>query len=87
MKYILFPIMLIFFTSTDVSAIEKDKLQHFAVSAIGTFVLSKITKKPLTSAGIMFTIGIAKEMYDPIFDKNDLAADALGVVTGLLISF
>lgn len=79
-----------------------DKAAHFGVSAVGTEVMMKICQVADKSHRIplwcrigasttMFAIGVAKEEADRRaghkFDHGDLAADALGIVTGNILQW
>ena len=76
-----------------------DKGQHFAGSLIGTILLSEVNNKyfninksnsKVISAGIVFSIGITKELFDSQKEKNifswkDLVANVAGILTGIVI--
>lgn len=87
---------LLFFTDM-ASAELDDKDLHFAVSAAisaTTYGISRYSgqskmKSFAIAVSTTMLVGIAKEVYDPVFDKNDIAADFLGAVTApvLIILF
>lgn len=72
--------------------IEKDKLLHFTFSMIVMRLLLAVVSKSFFScfltAIIVLSVGFLKELYDKKrgqkFDKNDLIADLLGVLFGLI---
>lgn len=65
-----------------------DKYKHFALSAIIAVVLNLFM--PWWAAGVItLAIGVGKEVYDKVSGKGcaeweDLVADVVGVVIGLL---
>jgi hypothetical protein len=66
----------------------EDKLKHIVVSAIIMVALSLVLPK-WAAAIITLAIGVAKEAYDKLSKKGyaeweDLVADAVGIVIGLL---
>ncbi len=76
-----------------------DKGQHFVGSLIGTIMLSQVNNRYFNvdklhskniGAGIVFSIGLTKELFDSkkennIFSWKDLVANIAGIVTGLAI--
>lgn len=72
--------------------IEKDKLLHFTFSMIVMRLLLAVVSKSFFScfltAILVLSLGSLKELYDKKrgqkFDKNDLIADLLGVLFGLI---
>lgn len=68
-----------------------DKILHFVVMAAISATLF-LAISPLVAFAISFIISVGKEIYDCFkkhptgFDLYDLAADILGIFTGLLIS-
>ena len=70
------------------SILAEDKLKHIVVSAIMAVVLNLIL--PWWVAGLItLAIGVGKEVYDKVSGKGhaeweDLVADVVGVVIGLL---
>lgn len=88
MKYILLAFLLM---PLNASAVEFDKFQHYAVSVVLSesftmYLKDRGVKNPRSKA-IMLTIGvgIAKEIHDPVFDKQDLLYDILGAVTPAIL--
>ena len=80
-----------------VSSLDKDKKQHFAISvalgAASEYGLRQLNiasdsrwERIFLAAGIGLIPGIAKEMTDSKFDKQDLLADAIGSFTGAVLS-
>lgn len=80
-----------------IDKIGKDKLLHFAVSAIGAAFLKTMLivcecGAPdcyIVSAAMMLAYGVAKEVYDKLsgkgsFEWADLFADILGIFVGIL---
>jgi Na+-translocating ferredoxin:NAD+ oxidoreductase RnfD subunit len=70
------------------SLLCEDKLKHVVVSAIMAVVLNLLL--PWWVAGLLtLAIGVGKEVYDKVSGKGhaeweDLVADVVGVVIGLL---
>jgi hypothetical protein len=70
------------------SLLAEDKLKHVVVSAIIAVVLNLIL--PWWEAGILtLCIGVGKEVYDKVSKQGcaeweDLAADMIGIIIGLL---
>lgn len=72
--------------------IKKDKLLHFTFSMIVMRLLLAVVSKSffscLLTAILVLSVGFLKELYDKKrgqkFDKNDLIADLLGVLFGLI---
>ena len=76
-----------------------DKGQHFTGSLIGTILLSQVNNRHFNinksnsksiGAGIVFSIGITKELFDSKKEKNifswkDLVANIAGIFTGIAI--
>lgn len=70
--------------------ITKDKIYHFAVSAI-LLVIFALLLDVEWSLLIVLALGILKELFDRYykkkrFDWKDLFADAVGAVAGLWIA-
>lgn len=70
------------------SLLAEDKLKHIVVSAIIAVVLNLILPW-WVAALITLAIGVGKEVYDKLSKKGhaeweDLVADVVGVVIGLL---
>lgn len=68
--------------------IPADKVEHCGVSyvlmdATDNCAHWNVWEKRLFVLGI----GVAKECSDPVFDKNDLAADALGIALHELVHY
>ena len=70
-----------------------DKIAHTSVSAnLTVFGLNLLKDGDISwqdrviSSFVAFQIGMAKEMHDPVFDLNDLKADALGILLGNIIT-
>lgn len=62
-------------------AVERDKRLHFGVS----FVMGAggVAFMPPAKACLLATgVGVAKELADPVFDHQDLAADFIGACAG-----
>jgi putative lipoprotein len=81
-------IALIVLLSEQAEAAERDKILHFAGSAAISAITYAITDDAKIAIAVGLGAGLAKELYDSRkggtgFDKRDLAADALGVATGL----
>jgi uncharacterized protein YfiM (DUF2279 family) len=80
------------FLSDRVEALEQDKQQHIAVSALfgmAAAIALEDTDHPILYGAIVATLpGVVKELYDARHPKNhtastaDLAADVTGAVTG-----
>jgi hypothetical protein len=70
------------------SLLAEDKLKHVVVSAIIAVVLNLVL--PWWVAGILtLCIGVGKEVYDKVSKQGcaeweDLAADMIGIIIGLL---
>ena len=67
--------------------LAKDKLLHFAVSALMGSALRWCGAEWYWAVAIVMAIGIGKEVYDKVSGKGncewgDLLADLLGAVTG-----
>ncbi len=71
-----------------------DKIAHASVSAnmvvLGLELADVKDNKWRTQTRFavgftVFSIGVAKELIDPVFDKKDLAADFAGIVIGQAI--
>jgi uncharacterized protein YfiM (DUF2279 family) len=76
-----------------------DKGQHFTGSLIGTILISQVNNRyfdinksnsKTIGTGIVFSIGITKELFDSKKDKNifswkDLVANVAGIITGVVI--
>ena len=76
-----------------------DKGQHFAGSLIGTILISQVNNRyfdinksnsKAIGAGIVFSIGITKELFDSkkesnIFSWKDLVVDVAGIITGIAL--
>ena len=69
-----------------------DKILHFSISCIINaglyFIFSKYTQKwyfKYLAVLCSLIIGLVKEINDPIFNKNDLLANGLGVILSLII--
>jgi len=76
-----------------------DKGQHFVGSLIGTILLSKVnnsyfdinkSKSNMIGGGIVFSIGLTKELLDSKKEKNifswkDLGANVAGIIAGILL--
>lgn len=82
--------------SSQASAVEKDKKQHFIAGAVisaGATYFTYETEHPIIYATLVGTgAGLAKEIYDSRsggtgFDGRDLAATAIGAYTGALIGY
>jgi len=68
---------------------QQDKVKHFVAGSTISFVSYKVLYKKTKNhpkslllgmaSGIL--AGVAKEVYDPVFDKNDLLSTALGSVS------
>lgn len=68
---------------------QQDKVKHFVAGSTISFVSYKVFYKKTKNhpkslllgmaSGIL--AGVAKELYDPVFDNKDLAATALGSVS------
>lgn len=96
MKTILF--LFTFILSSQALAVnfqEPDKKLHAGVSyglTMGSYGILRSggVKEPvmlsmLKAAAFSMSVGLAKEMTDPRFDREDLEADAIGTGAGLLI--
>jgi uncharacterized protein YfiM (DUF2279 family) len=73
-------------------AVERDKLLHFAGSAVLTAVTYAITEDTKIAIAVGLGAGLAKEIYDSRrggtgFSKPDLGADVLGVAAGMGLMF
>jgi hypothetical protein len=68
--------------------IEQDKIDHFIVWTLLTYILKHLVNTLFTIL-IAFSLGIIKEIYDQIKNKNfsikDLVADCIGILVGMLI--
>jgi len=73
---------------------QQDKVKHFVAGSTISFVSYKLLYKKtknhpkslLLGMASGIVAGIAKEVYDPVFDKNDLLATSLGSVSiGIVI--
>lgn len=84
------------FTTRQLSAAdltEKDKEQHMQACAgisMATYGAFRATKwgrfsSSLMSFTVAMTVGLIKEATDPVFDHDDIKADAVGASAGLLI--
>ena len=67
-----------------------DKFWHFIVSAILTFILSVFLGIKMAII-IVLCLGICKELYDWIIEKEsfclgDLCFDIIGIITGGVLS-
>lgn len=76
-----------------------DKGQHFTGSLIGTIMLSQVNNRyfdinksnsKMIGVGIVFSIGITKELFDSkknnnIFSWKDLVANVAGIITGIAV--
>jgi hypothetical protein len=67
---------------------QPDKIKHYvagaSISAISySFVAPRVSHRDalLISFATGVVAGVAKELYDPVFDKKDLAATVLGSFT------
>lgn len=91
MKYII--AISILFLYINGMAAEPDKILHFTASALISGVTYGVARHNGLSKGkaaaIAFStammVGIAKEIYDPVFDNKDIQADALGAMIVPLI--
>ncbi|AUR91958.1 hypothetical protein NVP1167O_62 [Vibrio phage 1.167.O._10N.261.51.F2] len=74
---------------TEASAIEQDKLLHFGVSSAIGGVTMYHTEDWGVSVGACMAVGLGKELYDEYdyggFDAEDLAYDALGCISGVML--
>ena len=67
------------------ASIASDKINHFAISYMLMHMFNMFTPL-LTTTIIVVLIGLIKEFYiDEIPDKNDLIANAIGIVLYLLV--
>jgi len=68
--------------------IADDKLLHFSFSCI-LFIILNIFFNPLLSSGIVWGIGILKEVWDEEygsgFSAGDIWANTIGIILGGLI--
>ncbi len=91
-------VLVILIFSSQVSAVdftEHDKRQHFGVSGAISFASYKILRyngmnKVDSAVGAFLgtlIVGALKEASDDYVDREDLKADAIGAVSGILFSW
>lgn len=73
--------------SVTAQAYEQDKVLHVTTSALVMAVLAKAGVDPIPSLVITGALGVAKEIYDPVFDKQDIRANSIGMGLGLVFHF
>lgn len=87
-------IALLLTQSATAAAAERDKDLHFGVSA-GISAASYLAlreggaDRTESAAGSLFLtllIGAVKESLDPVFDRQDMEANLLGAVSGILLT-
>lgn len=74
---------------------RSDHRKHFAVAAGSTLVIDRLVRRagipPLASsliaASFVLSAGYFKERTDPIYDRTDMEANAIGVGFGFTIGF
>lgn len=70
--------------------IKIDKVYHFAVS-YSLLLTFNLVLSLAVSVAVVFLIGVLKEIYDyrdyGLFDIQDLVADAIGILAGVLIIY
>ena len=78
-------IVLLIIISTQANAIERDKVKHFAVSAVIGGASQYYFNNWRYSSAVCLSVGIVKELTDSTIDHKDLLANALGCATGVFI--
>ena len=68
-----------------VTRIGMDKIAHHFGSAFLTLALGHFIHWAIASL-IVLALGVAKEIWDGVFNKRDLLADAIGVVIGTIVT-
>jgi len=63
-----------------------DLLLHASLSLALGLGVGLATEEPAAAAGAAISLGIAKEIMDPRFDKADLMADLVGAALAALIT-
>lgn len=66
--------------------ITPDRLQHVSLSFSSGLALGLVTEEPAAAAGGALLLGVAKELFDPHFDRGDLAADLVGATLAALLT-
>lgn len=64
---------------------EQDKKKHVAACAAISVVVATNTNNMWYGIGAAMLVGVAKEMTDDKFDKEDLEADLIGSVIGVQV--
>lgn len=65
--------------------LESNRIYHFIMSLLLTFFLKKVDNGLTATVLIVFSIGIAKELTDPVFDWYDLLANCIGILVGVIL--
>ncbi len=88
MKWLLFLCLISF----QAEAIEQDKALH----AVGSYALANTTEQilrvnkvkypMLKAAALTLSAGYLKEKLDPVYDKDDMSANAVGVLGSSMFS-
>ena len=58
---------------------------HIGVSAVLVLLLRKVGYTLFTTILAVMTIGITKELIDPVITYSDLFADGIGILTGIVL--
>lgn len=89
LKILLFSIFLITFQVATLNSIEIDHIKHIGVSMSCYLFLSQLLSSITYSHVFSFIasgfVGLCKEIFDPIFDWTDMAANSVGLIIGFLI--
>lgn len=67
-----------------VAKIGMDKIAHFFGCAFLTLALGRFVHWAIV-AGLVLALGVAKELWDGVFDWRDILADTLGVALGVVL--
>ena len=76
-------IVLLIIISTQANAIERDKIKHFAASAVIGAGAQYYFKDYRYSLLVCLPIGVFKELTDEYIDKYDQFSNTLGCFTGI----
>ena len=65
--------------------LDSNRWAHFLVCMFLTMFAKRLNNSYILTVVIVFSIGLAKEMQDPVFDGYDILANCSGILIGILL--